>query len=249
MFSEQLADGKKILLPFITGGMPKWSETLLAIQNAGADGVELGIPFSDAIMDGPVICEANDKALADGTTPDYLLKETHKLKLEIPTIAMTYSNIAFRAGLANFAESLSQNGFSGAILADMAYEVAGDWLEAGKKANISTILLAAPTASNKRLKQITQFSTGFIYAVGLSGVTGEREKLSQSATKIAADLKKLTNLPVLVGVGISTPQQAAEACEVADGVIVGSALVRLLLEEKSPKKVEKLVAGFRKALN
>lgn len=244
-----LGSEEKLLIPYITGGIKGWAETLTALQDVGADAIEVGIPFSDAVIDGPVICEANDRALALGTTPNRVLKKVSQLNLAIPTIAMTYYNIAFRAGLSEFAKSLSAHSFSGAILADMSYEVSEDWVRAGKDANISTILLAAPTASDERLQNITKVCTGFIYAIGLLGVTGERQKLAKSAIEIAKRLKQLTDIPVLVGVGISTPAQAAQACEVADGVIVGSALVRTLLEEENPSKVAKLLASFRKTLN
>lgn len=239
---------KKLLVPFITAGIKGWEETLLAFQDEGADAVEVGIPFSDAVMDGPVICEANRRALELGITPNIILEKVSQLNLSVPIIAMTYCNIAYRVGLNQFAGSLASSGFSGAILADMNYEVSGEWIEAGKDANISTIFLAAPTASDERLKNIAEVSTGFIYAVGLLGVTGERKELASSTIEILKRLKRITEMPVLAGVGISTPKQAAEACEVADGVIVGSALVRVLLEEEKPKKVAKLLAGFRSVI-
>ena len=241
--------GKKLLVPYITGGLEGWGETLKALQEAGADALEVGIPFSDAVMDGPVICEANDQALANGTTPKTILKEFKNLGLEVPAIAMTYYNIAFRTGLSSFAKQLKTSGIEGAILADLPYDSADDWLQASEAEGISPILLAAPTADDKRLKNIAELSRGFIYAVGLLGVTGEREHLAKTATEIAGRLKQITDTPVLIGVGISSPEQAAQACEVADGVIVGSILVRTLMESKSPDAVGSLLGEFRIAIN
>ncbi len=246
---QKCQNGQKLLVPFITGGIQGWEETLQAFEDVGADAVEVGIPFSDAVMDGPIICEANDIALSAGTTPDNIFKKVAELKLKVPVIAMTYYNIAYRRGLANFSADLKTYSFSGGILADMPFEASSNWLEAGRQAEIATILLAAPTASDDRLERIATSSTGFVYAVGLLGVTGEQETLATSATEIAKRLKQVTDTPVLVGVGISTPEQAAKAVEVADGVIVGSVLVKKLLANKSPKKTAKLLAEFKKALN
>ncbi len=241
--------GRKLLVPFMTGGIIQWNDALCVFEESGADAVELGIPFSDPVMDGPVICAANDAALANGVTPRSLLKEIKALKLSIPTLVMTYSNIAFRPGLAKFVDTLKSAGIEGAILADMPYELAADWIAVAAPAGISPVLLAAPTAADERLENISKLSEGFIYAVGLSGVTGERKNLAKSSIEIAKRLKQITDTPVLVGVGISTPAQAQQACEFADGVVVGSVLVRKLMEEKDIGALRALVGDFRKALD
>ncbi len=248
-FLELRNSGRKLLVPFMTGGISHWSDALLAFEESGADAVELGIPFSDPVMDGPIIAAANDEALSNGTLPSTLLKKVKSLGLSIPALIMTYSNIAFRPGFKKFARSLKSAGVEGAILADMPYELATDWIAAADEADISAVLLAAPTADDERLQNIANLSKGFIYAVGLLGVTGERKSLAKSSIEIAKRLKQITNTPVLVGVGISTPAQAQQACEFADGVIVGSALVRKLMEEKDAGALGALVGDFRKALD
>ncbi|OWY61001.1 tryptophan synthase subunit alpha, partial [cyanobacterium TDX16] len=167
----------------------------------------------------------------------------------IPVAVMTYYNIVFRAGLERFANDLVQAGVSGAIVPDVPLEEVGPWAAAADAAGVETVLLAAPTAPDERLPRICERSRGFVYAVGLLGVTGEREHLAGTATVIAKRLKAVTDVPVLVGVGISTPEQAVEACQEADGVVVGSALVRRLLEHGGPEAAGALVRDFRAALD
>jgi len=215
--------------------------------------VEVGIPFSDPVMDGPVIQQASELALRAGATPPAILDELGGADLGVPSAVMTYANLVDRAGWRRFASSLSSAGVAAAILPDIPLEETGPWCAAADEAGVETVLLAAPTAPDERLERIVQRSRGFVYAVGLLGVTGERDHLAASATRIAARLKAVTDLPVLVGVGISTPEQAAEVCEVADGVVVGSALVRQVLEADTPEGsvevVAEVVSSFRRALD
>lgn len=241
--------GRKCLVPYITGGLAGWEAAVEAAAAAGADAVEIGIPFSDPVMDGPTIQEAGDRALAAGATPDGLLTAAAGLDVGVPLVIMTYYNIAHHMGHERFARSLAASGISGAILADLPLEESGPWAAAADAAGVETVLLAAPTASAERLAAVCARARGFVYAVGLLGVTGERAALAASAVVIADRLKQITDLPVLVGVGVSTPAQAAEATTVADGVVVGSAVVRRLLEGEGPEGVASFVADLRRALD
>lgn len=245
----RLDGGGKCLVPYITGGFDGYLEAIAAAAEAGADAIELGIPFSDPVMDGPVIQEANDLVLANGVTPAQILDEVRTLDVRTPMAVMTYYNIGFRFGLDRFAKTLKSSGVSGAILPDMPLDEFGPWSEAAGAADVETILLAAPTTTDERLVQICDRSRGFIYAVGLLGVTGVRDALADSAKIIAQRCKDVTDKPVLVGVGIGTPEQAAEVSTVADGCVVGSAVVRQLLDGNGPEGVGRLVGEMRAALD
>ena len=244
--------GGKCFVPYLTGGLgDDWLETICAVAGAGADAIEIGVPFSDPVMDGTVIQQANDKALAEGATPQSILAAVRGAAAEIgvPTAVMTYVNIAHHMGYARFAASLADAGVDGCILPDLPLEEVGEWAECADAAGVETVLLAAPTAPDERLPRICARSRGFVYSVGLMGITGVREALAASATRTAARLKAVTDLPVLVGVGVGTPAQAAEVCEVADGAVVGSAIVTRMLEGAGPDGVASLVAEFRAALD
>ena len=241
--------GGKSLVPYLTGGLEGWTRTVEAVAQAGADGIEVGIPFSDPVMDGPTIQESSERALAAGATPASVLDEMATLDVGVPLAVMTYVNLVYRFGWERFALTLVASGGAAAILPDLPLEEAGEWVEAADGAGVETVMLAAPTSPDERLERIVERSHGFVYAVGLLGITGERDTLASSAIVIARRLKELTDLPVLVGVGISTPAQAVEVCDVADGVVVGSAVVRRALETGSPEAVAELVGTFREALD
>ncbi|MCC6225672.1 MAG: tryptophan synthase subunit alpha [Microthrixaceae bacterium] len=241
--------GGKSLVPYLTGGLGDWTTILLAAADAGADAIEVGIPFSDPVMDGPVIQQANDLALAAGATPPGILDALSGLDAGVPLAVMTYANLVYRFGWERFASRCAAVGVSGAILPDIPLEEVGPWAAAADAAGVATVLLAAPTTPDDRLAAICERGRGFLYAVGLLGITGERDSLAASAKVIAARAKQVTDLPVLVGVGIGTPRQAVEVCEVADGVVVGSAFVRRMVETGSPEAVAELVEEFRSALD
>lgn len=242
--------GRKLLVPYVTGELDEtWSETIRAVADAGADACEIGIPFSDPVMDGPTIQEASQRALARGATPVSILDALRDLDAGIPLAVMTYYNLVFHAGHERFARSLRESGVSAAILPDLPLEEVAPWATVADEVGVETVMLAAPTAPDERLPRICARARGFVYAVGLLGVTGERAELAESARVIAARLKAITDRPVLVGVGVSTPEQAAEVCEVADGVVVGSALVRRLLAGAGPDGAAELVGAFRAALD
>ena len=246
---ERIDGGGKCLVPYLTGGLGDWTTYLSAVAAAGADGIEVGIPFSDPVMDGPVIQEASDLALRAGATPAGILDELRHADVGVPLAVMTYVNLVYRFGYQRFASTLAASGVAGAILPDVPLEESADWCAAADDAGVETVMLAAPTAPDERLERIVARSRGFVYAVGLMGVTGERDALAGSASVIARRLKAVTDLPVLVGVGISNPAQAVEVCQVADGVVVGSAVVRRVLETRSPEAVADLVGEFRTALD
>ncbi len=244
-----VAGGRKCLVPYITAGLPDWGRAVEAAADAGADAVEIGIPFSDPVMDGPVIAEAGERALRAGATPPGVLAEAARLDVDVPLVAMTYYNLAHHMGLERFASETVNAGICGAIMADLPLEELDPWAEAASQVGLATVLLAAPTGSEQRLRAICERSEGFVYAVGVLGVTGERDRLAASALEIAGRLKALTSKPVLTGVGISSPSSAAGAASVSDGVVVGSAMVRRLLEGQGPDGVARLVEELRAALD
>jgi tryptophan synthase alpha chain len=244
------AAGRKLLVPYVTGGLPGWERVIEAVADAGADAIEVGIPFSDPVMDGPTIQAASERALAGGTTPHEIVDALDRLDVGgVPPVVMTYYNTVHRAGHERFASSLAAAGVAGAIVPDLPLEEVGEWAEAADAAGVATILLAAPTASAERLVRICARSRGWVYGVGLLGVTGERDRLQSSALDIGARLKAVTDTPVLVGVGVSNPAQAAEVAAVADGVIVGSALVRRLLDGGGPDEAAAFVRELRTGLD
>lgn len=244
-------EGRKLLLPYVTGGYPigEWPRLIEGFASAGADALEVGIPFSDPVMDGPTIQEASTLALDAGSNPLAVLDEVAKTDAGVPLVAMTYYNICFRMGHRRFAASLRQAGISGAILPDLPLEEVGPWADAADAEGIETVLLAAPTAPDDRLPLIAERARGFVYGVGLVGITGERAELAASSLEIARRLKDITDKPVIIGVGISTPEQAAEVASVADGVVVASAIIRRMLEGGSLDEAIGFVAEFRAALD
>lgn len=244
------ADGAKLLVPYVTGGVvPEWTEVVHAVIAAGADAVEVGIPFSDPVMDGPTIQEASVQALARGTTPASVLSGLFHLRAEVPLVAMTYYNLAFRMGDRRFAQSLAAAGVAGAILPDLPLEESATWEAESAEAGVAAVLLAAPVTPDDRLAAIAERSRGFVYGVSRMGVTGERASIADSAGIMAKRLKAVTDKPVLIGFGISTPRHAVEVCAEADGVIVASALLRTVLDGGGPEAAAAFVGGLREALD
>ena len=222
--------GHKLLVPYITGGYPGWQDAIRAAAAAGADAVEIGVPFSDPVMDGPVIQQASQAALDAGATPAAILDDVPELDVSIPLIVMTYYNLVHHDGHRRFANRLVRAGVDGCILPDLPLEESEPWTRAADHEGVETIMLAAPTAPDERLPLIAARSRGFIYSVGLLGVTGERATLAATATALAARLMAITDVPVLVGVGVSDATQARQATRVADGVVQGASVVRRLME-------------------
>jgi len=245
---EQRARGRKLLVPYITGGYPGWQDAIRAAAANGADAVEIGIPFSDPVMDGPVIQQASQAALDGGATPISILDEVPRLDVEIPLVVMTYYNLVHHDGHRRFAHRLVEAGVSGCILPDLPLEESEPWCRAADHEGVETVMLAAPTAPDERLPLVVARTRGFLYSVGLLGVTGERDSLATTATALAARLKAITDLPVLVGVGVSDAAQAHQVTRVADGVIQGASVMRRLMES-GPDAVGAYVAEVRAAID
>jgi len=246
----QREQGRKLLIPYLMGGMTDdWGQTLAAVVAAGADAVEVGIPFSDPMMDGPVIQEAALRALERGVVPSQVLDGIARAEVTVPVAVMTYYNIVYRAGHKRMAHALADAGVSGAIIADLSLEELTPWAAEADAAGVETVLLVAPSSPEDRVERICARSRGFIYAVARMGVTGERTDLHDDARSVVEKVRRHTDMPVCVGVGVSTPEQAAAMCEVADGVVVGSALVRRLLAGEGPEGAAEFVGALRTAIS
>ena len=242
--------GRKLLIPYLMGGMTDdWTQSLAAVIAAGADAVEVGIPFSDPMMDGPVIQEAALRALTRGTVPDQVLDGIARAEAPVPMAVMTYYNLVFRAGHKRMARSLAEAGVSGAIIPDLPSR------RSPRGPPRPTRRASTPCCWWHRPRRpigwraICARARGFVYAVARMGVTGERVDLGSDVTKVVERIRACTDMPVCVGVGVSTPDQAAQVCEVADGVVVGSALVRRLLEGEGPDGAAAFIGSFRDAID
>ena len=235
---------RPLLVPYATGGITAgWTDYLRAYQDAGADALEIGLPFSDPMLDGATIQRASDRALARGTTTATILADLARLDPGVPVIVMTYANLAL--GTAGFARRLRDAGVSGLIVPDLPVDAIGE-LDAG---DLDVILLAAPATPDDRLTRIAERTRGFLYAVSVMGTTGERAELAGTAATLAARAKARTTLPVLIGFGVSTPAQAAAAGHAGDGVVIASALMRKVLDGATPARLGAEVAAYRAALD
>ena len=203
---ERRDTGRKLLVPYVTGGLggEQWLDVLAAMADAGADAIEIGLPFSDPVMDGPTIQQASQAALDAGATPAGILASLRGADIGVPLVAMTYYNLVFRAGHERFAASLADAGVSGAIVPDLPLEESRAWEADASAAGVAPVLLAAPVTPDDRLKTIAERSRGFVYAVSVMGVTGERAAVASSAMSVARRLRAITDTPVLVGFGVST---------------------------------------------
>lgn len=243
-------DGHKLLIPYVTGGLGQdWAQVVRACADAGADAIEIGIPFSDPVMDGPTIQAASEEALAQGIDLDQILDELRGLDAGVPTIVMTYVNLVFHKGYERFAAEAVGAAVSGVILPDLPLEEMGEWEPHALDAGMETVLLASPLTPDERLATLCARSKGFIYGVNLLGVTGERASVSDTSSVLAKRLKAVTDLPVVMGFGISTPDQARAVAEHADGVVVASALMRMRLDGAGPEQIGVQVAALRSALD
>jgi tryptophan synthase alpha chain len=242
--------GHKLLVPYVTGGLGSdWLDVVHAVADAGADAVEIGIPFSDPVIDGVTIQEASHRALLQGATPAGIVAAVGTDNFAIPLAVMTYANPVAHMGFERFAAALAGARISGAIIPDLPLDELDGWADAADASGIETVLLAAPTTPDDRLRAICERSRGFLYGVALMGVTGARAHLAAQASEMGRRCKAVTDLPVLLGLGISTAEQAVEASTYADGVIVGSALVARLLDGGGPEAAHEFVRELRVALD
>jgi tryptophan synthase alpha chain len=235
------------LVVYVTAGDPNLAVTrdvALAVIDAGADVLELGVPFSDPLADGPVIQAASQRALEQGTSLAQVLKlaaELRKLRPSAGMIAFSYLNPILRMGLKTFCERAAAAGLDGALVTDLTVEEADEYLSLVRAQNLATVFLAAPTSTDERLKKIAAVSRGFLYAVSRAGVTGAREQVSGDASKLVARLRHYTDIPIAVGFGISNRAQVSAVGEFADAAVVGSALVAAV--HKAGAKNAARVAG------
>ena len=242
---------KPSLVAYVTCGDPDLATTLdivLAAIDAGADIIELGVPFSDPVADGPVIQRASERALKNGTTLENVLKLAREIrkKSQAGLIVFSYLNPIMRMGVAKFSAAAAQAGVDGALITDLPMEEADDYLVEMRTRNLATVFLAAPTSTDARLKEIAKASTGFVYAVSRTGVTGAQKQLPEDAQKLVKRLRRYTKLPIAVGFGISTSEQFASVGEFADAAVVGSAIVETI--ERNPGKEAESVAQFVRSL-
>ena len=226
-FEELRAKGEKALVLFVTGGDPSAEDLpdiLEALAEGGADIIEVGLPFSDPIADGPIIQASSQRALDRGVTHRQILDAVQGFNA-VPVVMMGYYNTVLRTGEPEFANLLVQSGLSGSIVSDLTPEEADSWIESSKRVGLDNIFLAAPTSTEARLQLVAEKSSGFVYAVSRTGVTGSAEVVPPEVVNMVERIKRSTDMPVCVGFGISQPDHVRMVCQAADGAVVGSWLV------------------------
>ncbi len=242
------------LIAYITAGDPTLERTphiVAALASGGVDLIELGVPFSDPIADGPVIQAGSERALKAGATLPKVLDTARAIRQasEIPMLLFTYLNPALRYGFEKLGRDAKAAGIDGCLLTDLSVEEAAPYVKSVREAGLDTVFLAAPTSTPERLKLVAQYSTGFVYLVSRTGVTGERAALAASLAPLVAATRKVTDLPLAAGFGISTPEQAGAVARIADGVVVGSAFVRLIGDGASDAVIEAFARALRKEMD
>jgi tryptophan synthase alpha chain len=246
---------RKALIAFLTGGDPnlETTERLIPIMAAaGADIIEIGIPFSDPIAEGPVIQAADERALSAGTTPDKLFDMVSRVrdKVDVPLLFMTYLNPVYKYGIEAFTKRCAEVGIGGIILPDMPFEEANEYLSKRSDSSIELVSLVTPTSKNRAVHIATQ-AEGFLYCVSSLGVTGVRSEIGTEIGDVIQEVKAHTDIPCAVGFGVSTPEQAKAMAEISDGVIVGSAIVRIIAEHgtNADEPVAAYIRSLRAALD
>jgi tryptophan synthase alpha chain len=234
-FAMRRAAGRPAFVAFLTAGDPSLDRTVTAafeLDAAGADVLELGVPFSDPLADGPVIQRSSERALKRGVTLAPVIEAVRRIRERsaLPLLLFSYFNPLLQHGLERLAAEAKEAGVDGVLVTDLPPEEAGEWLAVARRTQLDTVFLASPTSPPERLRKVAEASRGFVYAVSRMGVTGERRSLSADARPLVERLRALTEVPIALGFGLSTPEQVKDAAEVADGVVVGSALVRFLEE-------------------
>ena len=253
LFRALQTERRAALIAYITAGDPAPERTpaiVAALERGGADLIELGVPFSDPIADGPVIQAGAERALKAGTTLPKVLEIARVIRKtsDIPLLLFTYLNPAMRYGFEKLGRDAQAAGIDGCLLTDLSVEEAAPYVKSMRAAGLDTVFLAAPTSTPRRLKLVAQYSTGFIYLVSRTGVTGERTALSNALGPLIASTRAVSKLPLAAGFGISTPEQAGVVAKIADGVVVGSALVRLIGDGATDAQIEDFARSLRKGM-
>jgi tryptophan synthase alpha chain len=240
VMAQVRAENRAALIAYIPAGFPSQAGCAKAIQAlaaAGVDAIEIGFPYSDPVMDGPVIQEAADISLRGGTNAaDVFAALKVASSTGVAAVVMTYWNPIAKYGVEKFAQSIADNGGSGVITPDLTIEESDSWIAATKKSAINPIYVVAPSTKDERLKSVTAKTGGFVYAASMMGVTGTRDAVASTANQLVARVRTVTNLPISVGLGVSTREQAKSLAAYADGVIVGSAFIKLLLDAKTEQE-------------
>lgn len=250
-FKRLKKEGRKAFIPYIMAGDPsldKTKESVLLFEECGADIVELGVPFSDPLADGPTIQRASERALKNGVTLRKAISHVKDIRqmTRIPIVLMTYFNPVFKYGVENFIKNAKLAGVDGVIIPDLPPDEAEDYIKLARGAALDTIFLLAPTSTEDRIKKVIKVSKGFIYYVSITGITGTTLLLDGSMEVLISKIKRYTDKPVVVGFGISTPEEASAVARVSDGVIVGSAIVKKLYE--SPDELRSYIVSLREAI-
>ena len=253
LFENLRTSGWKGLVAYVTAGDPAPERTpdlVQALERGGADLIELGVPFSDPIADGPVIQRAGERALRAGTTLRGVLEIAREIRTrsEVPLLLFTYLNPVMRYGFEALARDAAAAGIDGCLLTDASVEEAGDYVKVMRGAGLDTVFLAAPTSSPRRLKLVAEYSSGFVYLVSRTGVTGEQESLSGSVAPLVTAMRAITTLPLAVGFGISRPEQVAELGNQVEAVVVGSAIVHLIERNLDNPSLEMQLESFAREL-
>lgn len=253
LFARLKSGGQRGLIAFLTAGDPSPEHTpalVEALERGGADLIELGVPFSDPIADGPVIQRADERALKAGTTLHTVLDIAAEIRKhsQIPLLLFTYLNPVLRYGFERLARDAAAAGIDGCLLTDLSVEEAREYVDVMRAHNLDTVFLAAPTSTERRLRLVAEYSQGFIYLVSRTGVTGERESLSSGVEPLVRSLRTLTGLPLAVGFGVSRPEHVSELGRYVEAVVVGSAIVRLIEENAGNASLEIQLESFVREL-
>ncbi|NLN18062.1 MAG: tryptophan synthase subunit alpha [Firmicutes bacterium] len=260
-FRKLRGERRKALMPYLTAGDPDLDvsfDLALACEQGGADLLELGIPFSDPLADGPTVQEAVQRSLDSGTTFAGILELTRRIRRvsEMPIVFLAYYNSVYSRGEAQFVQACADAGADGLVIPDLPPEEAGNLLAEADRHNITVVQMLAPTSTSERIDLVSKLAEGFIYCVSVTGVTGARDTLSDTLAAFLKRVRALTATPLMVGFGISSPEQAVQAAQEADGVIVGSALIKRISRvrelEGTPhaiKEAERFVNSLRHALD
>ncbi len=252
-FDIAASENRAALVAYLTAGDPTPAHTaglVLALARGGADLIELGVPFSDPIADGPVIQRGAERALKAGTSVAKVLDIAREIRKtsQVPLVLFTYLNPVMRYGLDALAKYAAAAGIDGCLLTDVSVEEAETYVHAMRAHGLDSVFLAAPTSTQRRRELVAKFSTGFVYLVSRTGVTGEQTSVSGEVGSLVADMRAVTSLPLAVGFGISNASQVAEVARVADGVIVGSAIVRFIEQHAASRDLEAKLEAFTRDL-